>query len=77
MLLTRSVFIYYVIIFDTRSWFEKWYMCLYYNLRVRPSLIGRTATATTNAKSRAFWYVILPFSCLKMLFTECGELWSG
>ena len=23
---------------------------------------GRTATATTNTKSRAFWYVILPFS---------------
>ena len=34
MLLTRSVFVCYLIIIDTRSWFENWQMYLYYNLRV-------------------------------------------
>ena len=38
---------------------------------------GRTATATTNAKSRAFWLRYFTVLCVKMLFAECGELWSG
>ena len=71
MLLTRSVFICYLIIIDTGSWFENWQMYLY--------VLQSKGVARPDDKRQKSSLLVRNFTVLsvKIAFAECGELLSG